>query len=53
VQAKMDGLKSEATAFDIANLLSANREGGMRGLKQFLETMPIQEREEVFKYLKA
>lgn len=53
VQAKMDGLKSEGAAFDIANLLSANREGSMKGLKQFLETMPIQEREEAFKYLKG
>lgn len=53
VQAKMDGLKSESAAFDIANLLSANREGSMKGLKQFLETMPVQEREEAFKYLKG
>lgn len=53
VQAKMDGLKSEGAAYDIANLLSVNREGSMKGLKQFLETMPIQEREEAFKYLKG
>lgn len=53
VQAKLDGLKSEGAAYDIANLLSANREGSMKGLKQFLETMPIQEREEAFKYLKG
>ena len=51
VQAKIEGLKSKGVAFDIANLLSTNREGGMRGLKQFLQTMPVEEREEAFKYL--
>ena len=53
VQTKIDGLKSEGVAFDIANLLNANRDGGMKGLKQFLETMPVEEREEAFKYLKG
>lgn len=53
VQTKIDAVKAEGVAFDVANLLSANREGGMKGLKQFLETMPVQEREEAFKYLKG
>jgi len=53
VTAKLDGLKSEGVAFDIAALLSANREGGMNGLKQFLDTMPVQEREEAFKFLRG
>ena len=53
VQAKIDTLKSEGIAFDVANLLSANREGGMKGLKQYLETMPVEEREQAFKYLKG
>ncbi|KAL6716794.1 acetyl-coenzyme-A carboxylase [Lecanora helva] len=53
VQAKIDELKSEGVAFDIANLLNINREGGMKGLKQFLETMPVEEREQAFKYLKG
>ena len=53
VQGKIDGLKAEAVAFDVTNLLNTNREGGMRGLKQFLETMPVEERESVLKYLKG
>lgn len=53
VQTKLDGLKSEGVAFDIGALLSANKEGGMKGLKQFLDTMPIEEREQTFKYLKG
>ncbi len=53
VQTKLDGLKSEGVALDIGALLSANKEGGMKGLKQFLATMPIEEREQAFKYLKG
>ena len=53
VQTKLDGLKSESVAFDIGALLSSNKEGSMKGLKQFLDTMPIEEREQVFKYLKG
>ena len=53
VQTKLDGLKSEGVAFDVGALLSANKEGGMKGLKQFLDMMPIEEREQVFKYLKG
>ena len=53
VQTKLDGLKTESVAFDIGALLSANREGGMKGLKQFFNTMPIEEREQAFKYLKG
>jgi len=53
VTAKLDGLNSEGVSFDIAALLSANKEGGMKGLKHFLDTMPVQEREEAFKYLKG
>lgn len=53
VHAKLETLKSEGIAFDIAALLSANKESGMKGLKQVLETMPVQEREEAFKLLKG
>lgn len=51
--AKIDAMKSEGVAFDVAALLSANKDGGMKGLKQFLDTMPVQEREEAFKFLKG
>ena len=53
VQTKLDGLKSESVALDIGAILSANKDGGMKGLKQFLDTMPIEEREQAFKYLKG
>lgn len=53
VQAKIDAIKSDGVAFDVAALLSANKEGGLKGLKQVLENMPVAEREEAFKYLKG
>ena len=53
VHAKLEGLKSDGIAFDIAALLSANKESGLQGLRQVLQTMPVQEREEVFKFLKG
>ena len=51
VHTKLDGLKSEGVAFDIAALMSVNKEGGLKGLKQVLENMPMEEREEAFKLL--
>ncbi|KAG8531397.1 Acetyl-CoA carboxylase [Bacidia gigantensis] len=53
VSAKLEALKSEGVAYDIATLLSANKDGGLKGLKQALETMPVREREEAFKFLKG
>ena len=53
VHSKLEGMKSEGVAFDIGALLNVNKEGGMKGLKQFLDTMPTREREEAFKYLKG
>ena len=53
VHAKLEGLKNEGVAFDISALMSANKEGGLKGFKQVLETMPVQEREEAFKFLKG
>ena len=53
VQSKLDTLKSERLAADIVAMLNTNKEGGMKGLKQFLETMPVEERDEAFKYLKG
>ncbi|KAL9636419.1 MAG: hypothetical protein Q9164_002839 [Protoblastenia rupestris] len=53
VHTKLEGLKSEGVAYDIAAMMSVNKEGGLKGLKQVLETMPVQEREEAFKFLKG
>ena len=53
ITTKLSGLKSEGVAFDIAALLSANKESGMQGLKRYLEQLPVSEREEALKLLKV
>ncbi|PKY02751.1 acetyl-CoA carboxylase [Aspergillus campestris IBT 28561] len=51
IQAKVDSLKSDAVASEIARLLIGNKEGGLRGVQQVLGMLPVEEREAVFKYL--
>ena len=53
VQAKIDSLRTDGAAFDIAALFNGNKEAGLKGLKQVLETMPVAERDEAFKFLKG
>ena len=50
---KVDALKSESIAFDIAGLLRSDKEGGLKGLKTALSMMPVEEREETLKYLRS
>ena len=51
VTTKMEALKSEGVAFDIAALLRSNKEGGLKGIKQVLGMLPVGEREQTLKYL--
>ena len=51
VHTKVEGLRSEGVAFDIAALLRSNKEGGLKGIKQVLGMLPVEEREETLKYL--
>lgn len=51
IQAKVDSLKSDGVASEIARLLIGNKEGGLRGVQQVLSMLPVEEREAVFKYL--
>ncbi len=51
VHTKVEALRSEGVAFDIAALLRSNKEGGLKGIKQILEMLPVEEREETLKYL--
>ena len=53
VKTKVDALKSETVAFDMAALLRSDKEGGLKGLKTALSMMPVEEREETLKYLKS
>ncbi|KAL1861012.1 acetyl-coenzyme-A carboxylase [Paecilomyces lecythidis] len=51
IQAKIDSLKSENVAYDVAQLLMGNKDGGLRGVQQVLSMLPVEERESVLKFL--
>ena len=51
VNAKVDALRSEGVASDVASLLRGNKEGGLKGIKQVLGMLPVEEREETLRYL--
>ena len=48
---KIDALKSEAVAWDVASLLRSNKNGGLKGVAQVLSMLPVDEKEEVLKWL--
>ena len=51
VHAKVEALKADGVAFDVGALLRGNKEGGLRGIKQVLSVLPVEEREATLKYL--
>ena len=51
VHAKVEALKSEGVAYDVASLLRSNKDGGLKGIKTMLGMLPIEEKESVLKFL--
>lgn len=51
VQSKVESLRTEGVASEVAQLLISNKEGGLRGVQQVLSMLPVEEREAVLKYL--
>lgn len=51
VHQKVEALKREGVAMEVASLLRKDREGGLRGVVQMLATLPTSEKEEVLKAL--
>jgi acetyl-CoA carboxylase/biotin carboxylase 1 len=51
VQGKVEALRTEGVAAEVAQLLIGNKEGGLRGVQQVLSMLPVEERESVLKYL--
>jgi len=51
VQEKIEALKTETVAYDIAALMRSNKEGGLKGVAQVLGMLPVEEKEKVLKYL--
>jgi len=52
IYGKIELLKAEGVAYDVANLLMSNKEGGLKGVQQVLSMLPVEERETVLKYFK-
>lgn len=48
---KLETLKAEAVAWDVASLLRGNKNGGLKGVAQVLSMLPVDEKEEVLKWL--
>ncbi|KAK3720002.1 acetyl-coenzyme-A carboxylase [Vermiconidia calcicola] len=48
---KIEGLKNEAVAFDVAALMRSNKNGGLKGVAQVLSMLPVDEKEEVLRWL--
>jgi acetyl-CoA carboxylase / biotin carboxylase 1 len=51
VHEKVEVMKTEGVAFDVAALLRANGKGGLKGVQQVLSMLPAEEREEALRYL--
>jgi acetyl-CoA carboxylase/biotin carboxylase 1 len=53
VHEKVEALKVEGVAFDVASLLRSNGKGGLKGVQQMLSMLPTAEREEALRYLSS
>ncbi|KAI4141851.1 MAG: hypothetical protein L6R39_005161 [Caloplaca ligustica] len=53
VHTKVEVLRSEGIASDVASLMRSNKAGGLAGVKEVLSMLPVEEREEVLKHLSA
>jgi len=53
VHAKVEKLKQDGVAYDVAALLRSNKEGGLKGVAQVLSMLPVAEKESVLQYLQS
>ena len=53
IQTRIESLKTQSVATDVAQLLIGNKEGGLKGVQQVLSMLPVEEKEAVLKYLAA
>jgi len=53
VHEKVEVMKTEGVAFDVAALLRSNGKGGLKGVQQVLSMLPAAEREEALKFLSS
>ncbi|OOF92423.1 hypothetical protein ASPCADRAFT_8702 [Aspergillus carbonarius ITEM 5010] len=53
IQTKVDSLKVESVATEVAQLLVNNRDGALKGVQQVLSVLPVEEKEAVLKFLSS
>ena len=53
IKERMEALKAEKLAEDIASLVSDNKRAGWKGVRDALRVLPPEERDELFAYLKG
>lgn len=53
VHEKVEGLKAEGVASDVAALLRGSGKGGLKGVQQVLSMLPVAEREEALRFLSS
>ncbi|KAG9563097.1 acetyl-CoA carboxylase acc1, partial [Aureobasidium melanogenum] len=53
IYSKIENLKQESIAYDVAAMLRANKEGGLKGIAQMLSMLPVEEKEEILKTLSS
>ena len=51
IHAKVEAMKTDAVAYDVAALLRSSKEGGLKGVAQMLSMLPVEEKESALKYL--
>jgi acetyl-CoA carboxylase/biotin carboxylase 1 len=51
VHGKLEVLRGNGAAFDVASLLKSSKDGGWAGVRQVLGMLPIEEKENMLKYL--
>lgn len=51
VHAKVEALKADAVAYDVAALLRSNKDGGLKGVSLMLNMLPVEEKEQMLKML--
>ena len=51
VHSKVEALKSEGVAYDVAALMRSNKEGGLKGVAQVMSMLPVEEKEAILQSL--
>jgi acetyl-CoA carboxylase/biotin carboxylase 1 len=48
---KIEAIKTDTVAYDVAALMRSHKNGGLKGVAQVLSMLPVEEKEEVLKWL--